>query len=77
MLQCETFSLLRYFKEYNTVLASLMSFQYVRNDDIPCWRKSFLVYFENLSITRVQLVVRDPYKEVQASVGFFFKHLCK
>ena len=42
MLQCGEFSLLRYFKEHNIVLSSLMSFQYVRNYDIPCWLKLFL-----------------------------------
>ena len=45
MLQCETFLLLRYFKEYNILLSSLMSFQHATNYDIPCWLKPF-VYFE-------------------------------
>ena len=42
MLQRGTFSLLPYFKEHNILLSSLMSFQYVRNFDIPCWLKPFL-----------------------------------
>ena len=42
MLQCETFSLARYFKEQNIRLSSLKSFQNVRNYDTPCWLKPFL-----------------------------------
>ena len=42
MLQCGMFSLLRYFKEHNIVLFSLMPLQYVRNYEIPYWLKPFL-----------------------------------
>ena len=35
MLQSGTILLLRYFKKYDIVLSPLMSFQYVKNCDIP------------------------------------------
>ena len=72
MLRCGIFLLLRYFKENNVILCSLMSFQYVRNYHIPCWLKPFLFI---LNIDKQHefswLCCKDPCKVVQASERFF------
>ena len=50
MQQCGTFLLAPYFKEQNSELFLLMSFQYVRNYDTPCWLKPFLFILKILFI---------------------------
>ena len=78
MLQCETFSLLRYFEEYDFVLSSLMFCKYVRNYDIHCWFKPFFFFSRLINkMSSVGCTLKIHTKMSKQVKDFFSSFLCK